>query len=113
MVPASEPGQTEALRRYELLAECSQDIILYARPGDGRILEANRAAVNAYGYSRCELLDLTVYDLRLPDARDTVAHQMEEANRGSVKFETIHRRKDGSTFPVEIISQASGEADNR
>src|SRR5262249_23152778 len=113
MVPASDPDSAEALRRYELLANCSRDIILYIRRSDGRILEANRAAVEAYGYSRPELLALTIYDLRQLDTQPAVPPQMAEADGGGVLFEPVHRRKDGSTFPVEVSSQAGGEGNNR
>ena len=39
----------EVLRRYQLLAEHGNDILLFVRRDDGRILEANTAAVAAYG----------------------------------------------------------------
>ena len=54
------------LRRYELLAGNSRDIILFMRLDDGRILEANEAAVQEYGYSREEFLSLTIRDIRDP-----------------------------------------------
>ncbi|MBE0616497.1 MAG: PAS domain S-box protein, partial [Proteobacteria bacterium] len=49
----------ETLRRYELLAGQSRDIIFFFRRDDGRVLEANAAAVAAYGYTRAELLGLS------------------------------------------------------
>ena len=57
----------EVLRRYELLARYSRDIILFMRRDDGRILEANAAAVNTYGYVHEELLELTIKELRAPE----------------------------------------------
>ena len=53
----------EALQRYRLLSSHARDIILFVRR-DGRIIEANDAAVQAYQYSREELLALSIYDLR-------------------------------------------------
>ncbi len=41
----------ENLKRYQLLAERARDLVLFVRR-DGRILEANEAAIAAYGYSR-------------------------------------------------------------
>ncbi|MGD0661053.1 MAG: PAS domain S-box protein [Syntrophorhabdales bacterium] len=35
------------------------------------------------------------------------AAQMAQADSGGILFETIHRRKDGSTFPVEVSSQGA------
>jgi len=97
----------EMLRRYELLASNSQDIMLFVDADSGRILEANAAATAAYGYTRDELLALTIYDLRSEAARGLTARQMAAADRGGVEFETEHRRKDGSCFPVEVRSHGA------
>jgi PAS domain S-box-containing protein len=95
----------EVLARYELLAAHSRDIILFMQRDDGRILEANAAAVKAYGYSREELLTMTVHQLRTPDSVVMTAGQMDEADTRGILFETVHRRRDGSTFPAEISSR--------
>ena len=97
----------EALQRYELLARHSRDIILFMRRGDGRILEANAAATRAYGYTHEELLARSIHDLRAPETQELTADQMAEADDQGMLFETFHRRKDGSTFPVEVSSQGA------
>lgn len=97
----------EVLRRYELLAGHSRDIILFVRRDDGRILEANVAAVKTYGYNHAELLELTVTDLRAPESLVLTAEQMAEADAKGILFETFHRCKDGSTFPAEVSSQGA------
>jgi len=95
----------DQLRRYELLSENTRDIVLYMKRDGGRILEANAAAARAYGYSREELTHLTIHDLRAEETRSTADAQMDAAVSQSILFETVHRRKDGSTFPVEVSSQ--------
>jgi PAS domain S-box-containing protein len=97
----------ENLRRFELLSEHSRDIILFMGNKDGRVLEANAAAVRAYGYSRDELLALTIEDLRAKHTRSLTAEQMAQADVRGILFETVHRRKDGTTFPVEVSSQGA------
>ena len=94
-----------ALRRYELLAGNARDIVLFIRRGDGHILEANQAATNAYGYSRDEILSLTIYNLRVQDNYLLTDSQMDKADSSGILFETNHRRKDGTTFPVEVSSR--------
>jgi len=94
-------------RRYELLAEHSRDVILFIRREDGRILDANAAAAAAYGWSREELRALSVLDLRAPGTAALAESQMAEADAGGLRFETVHRRKDGTTFPVEVSSQGA------
>src|SRR5690349_10272422 len=103
----------EVLRRYELLASHSRDIILFMRRDNGRLLEVNAAACATYGYSREELLALSIQDLRAPGTRDLTLAQMEEADTHGILFETVHRRKDGSTFPVEVSSQGATVGDMR
>ena len=95
----------EFLRRYALLAGQGRDIILFIRRDDGRILEANAAAVKAYGYGYETLLTMTIHDLRAPDTRMLTQGQMDEAESRGILFETFHRRKDGSIFPVEVSSR--------
>ena len=96
----------EMLGRFELLAANSRDIILFM-DRDGRIIEANAAAERAYGYTRDELLELSVTDLRAVGAEAEIAHQMTEADERGILFETLHRRHDGSTFPVEVSSRGA------
>lgn len=101
----------DLLLRYQLLSEHARDIVLYVHI-NGQILEANTAAEEAYGYTREELLEMTIFDLRdtLPGA---VLSQMQQADRQGLLFETLHRRKDGSTFPVEVSSQGIKRGEER
>ena len=93
------------LQHYELLAENSRDMILFARESDGRIVEANAAAIRAYGYTKKELLEMTVYDLRPPEYRVGQAAQLTKAAKNWIQFETVQVRKGGTSFPAEITSQ--------
>ena len=94
----------EALGRYQLLAESSRDIILFIRYSDGRILEANRAAVETYGYTLHELLGMDISALRFPEEQSIVDTQMRQANDNGILFEARHMRKDGSVIAVEVSS---------
>jgi PAS domain S-box-containing protein len=98
----------ERLERYRLLAERARDIILFIAL-DGRIIEANDAAVQAYGYTRDELLTMSIRDLRAGETKSLIAPQMETADEHGILFETMHQRKDGSTFPVQVSSQGAKE----
>lgn len=94
----------EGLRRYKILSEKVRDIILFFEK-DGRIIDANEAAIKEYGYSREEILKLTIFDLREPEC--LTIEQMEQADKEGIFFETKHRRKDGSWFPVEVSSKGT------
>jgi PAS domain S-box-containing protein len=93
-------------KRYEHLMQSANDIILMVDQQD-RILEANARALAAYGYSLSELQTMKRTDLRTPESHAcAVAHpEMFGLGNPSIIFETMHRRKDGSTFPVEVSGQ--------
>ena len=97
----------EGLRRYELLSAHSRDIILFMRRDNGQILEANDAATLAYGYSRDELRGMLVHELRAPGTEVLTEEQMAQADAHGILFETVHRRRDGTTFPVEVSSRGA------
>ena len=101
----------EELRRFRLLAEQARDIMLFVRYSDGHILEANLAAEKAYGYSKEELLALSISQLRAPETSPSVREQMAAASEKGILFETLHRRADGSIFPVEVSSQGTTDID--
>ncbi|MCX7921988.1 MAG: MEKHLA domain-containing protein [Clostridia bacterium] len=100
----------EGLNRYRILSENARDIILFI-DNDGRIIEANEAAVKAYGYSYSELLSLSIYDLRKNKVE--TGKQIEIANDSGIFFETIHYRKDGRSLPVEVNSQGAVIGDKK
>ena len=95
-----------AVERYELLSRHARDIVLFI-DRSGVIVEANDAAGAAYGYSREELVGMNVRAIRADETREGVAVQMEEAFARGILFETVHRRRDGTRFPVEIGSRAA------
>src|SRR5260370_18525545 len=76
-----------------------------------RILAVNEAAVRMHGYSREELLDLSVSDLALPDDENLARFL---ATRFDPRPDVVHvglrqqRRKDGSTVDVGLTSLAIG-----
>ncbi|MEI7535390.1 MAG: PAS domain S-box protein, partial [Verrucomicrobiae bacterium] len=74
---------------------------------DGRIISANAAAVEFYGYTREELLAKTIYDLRQNNDVALAAHQLSQAFASGILFETVHVHKDGHTIPVEVSSHGT------
>ncbi|KAF0196172.1 MAG: multi-sensor signal transduction histidine kinase [Bacillota bacterium] len=95
---------SEFSKKYEFLFEYARDIILFVE-SNGQISEANRSAEQAYGYTRNELLTMSISDLRGPNTLEDVTAQMNTAGLQGIVFETWHSRKDGSVFPVEVSSR--------
>ncbi|MGA9139632.1 MAG: PAS domain S-box protein [Methanocella sp.] len=92
------------LKRYQLLSRYANDIIIFIGP-DGRIIEANDAALLTYGYRRDELLNMRIHDLRAGAPPELIKKQIEQAEKGGTLFEAVHRCRDGRLIPVEISSR--------
>ncbi|MDG4554369.1 MAG: PAS domain S-box protein [Candidatus Competibacter sp.] len=92
--------------RYATLIEKALDIVLLIDAA-GRIVEANAAAVAAYGWSVEELRGLNIRDLCTPETLAKLEqHWLSTTGQEGALFESTHRRRDGSLFPVEIGARA-------
>jgi PAS domain S-box-containing protein len=99
----------EALRESEAWR---RTILLTAMDGfwlvdiQGRLLEVNAAYCRMSGYSVEELLALCIPDMDADETpAETAARIQELIARGEGRFESRHRRKDGSIFEVEASVQ--------
>jgi len=91
------------LKLFRTLVDRSNDSIQVVDPRTLRFLDANEKACAQLGYSREELLCLGVFDIDPIATESSTAQVREELRRkGFVAMESVHRRKDGSTFPVEL-----------
>jgi diguanylate cyclase (GGDEF)-like protein/PAS domain S-box-containing protein len=71
----------------------------------GDIVYVNEAAYTALGYSKQEIYQLKIFDIDLSFTPEVwAAHLQRLKALGSRTFETQHRKKDGSSLPVEINS---------
>lgn len=95
------------LAKYQVLSQHTRDILLFVEPETGRIVEANAAAVDAYGYERAALLGLRISDLRVGESAEVIQAQLDQARREGILFQTMHRCRDGREFPVEVNSRAA------
>lgn len=72
---------------------------------DGKLVYVNEAACRMLGYSREELLGLTISDLDPNFPKEKWPQHWEKSKKiGKSRFETLHRAKDGRLIPVEITS---------
>jgi len=73
---------------------------------EGQLLEVNDAYCRMSGYSERELLAMSVSGLSVIESREQAAvHITRIMERGQDRFETRHRRKDGSIIDIEVSAQ--------
>jgi len=93
---------SEREQKYRAIIETSSEGF-WMTDKYGNILEVNDAYANLSGYSQDELMKMRITDLESHENQeDTADHIQKIIATGHDKFETVHRRKDGSTWPVEI-----------
>lgn len=92
--------------RLGYLTKYANDFIILLDE-DFRFLETNERVVDFYGYSREELLGMHPTQLRAPETKELFAEQIKPLlSTGKAVYETVHQRKDGTRFPVEISIRA-------
>jgi len=111
LVAANELLQKEIAERKRMFDELQltqfcvdkASIGIFRISEEGNINFANDLACQSLGYTSAELYSMAIFDID-PTFNLERFHEHRRTMRadGSKTFETIHRRKDGSTFPVEI-----------
>ncbi|HSB01434.1 MAG TPA: PAS domain S-box protein [Anaerolineales bacterium] len=103
-----ERKQVESdLLQFRTVMDESNDAIFLIDPETSRCIDFNKSAYEFLGYSREELgrmsmIDIAEYVTSLTDWHDRIDLIHET---GSLIFETVYRRKNYTTFPVEISSR--------
>jgi PAS domain S-box-containing protein len=83
----------------QLVEHAADELVLHDH---GRIIEVNQQTCDDLGYSREELLKMTVYDLEVGISPQDLQKIWEQKTKSPFTVRGVHRRKDGSTFPVEV-----------
>lgn len=89
---------------YKYFFEANKIPILIISPNNGKILDANNAALNFYGYSEKELKQLYIYNINTL-SQEEINHEMQLAQQEQRDcFNFKHRLKSGKTLDVEVYS---------
>lgn len=90
---------------YRLLFESAPLPVLVYDADTLDLIDVNQAAVAQYGYTRDEISQLNLRSLRVEEEMPALLLAFRQAGEGASNIGTWrHRRKDGSTFPAEVIS---------
>lgn len=93
----------ETLELFRMLLDQADDSIEIIDPATGRFLDSNEKAYSSLGYTRQEFRSLTVPDIDpIVTAQIFAQHVTRIRKSGPLTLETVYRRKDGSTFSVEV-----------
>lgn len=101
---------------YQKIFEVSLNEIYLFSAETLRFIEVNRGARVNLGYTMTEMEHLTPLDLKPLYSRDAFSEVIAPLYSGEqekIMFETVHRRKDGSDYPVEVHLQLSNLENQR
>jgi two-component system cell cycle sensor histidine kinase/response regulator CckA len=96
----------ESERRYREIFENAKDAI-YVHDLNGRYTLANPAAEELSGYSRDEILQLSVFDMASPEHIDLICNSLKQklTDHAPTTYEIEAIRKDGTRVPIEVSSR--------
>ncbi len=104
----TERKQAEtALRQFQFATDQAADAIFWTKR-DAGFCYVNDQACRLLGYAREELMRLKLFDIDPVYSHqrwEEIWRQREQNPMATRHFEGVHRRKDGSTFPIEVMSQ--------
>jgi PAS domain S-box-containing protein len=89
---------------FRNLMKQTSDAVFVVDPEEGRFLDVNDRACKNMGYDRKELLNMGVMDIKTDVPEDFLWEKLirEVKKEGFKVFESMHVRKDGTKFPVEV-----------
>ncbi|MCX7172272.1 MAG: PAS domain S-box protein, partial [Proteobacteria bacterium] len=99
---AAENALRESEESYRRQFVDNTVVMLLVDPADGRVIDANNAALEFYGYPRTQLMTMSMTEINLLPAAE-VRRAMASVTAGHGKrFEFQHRLADGSVRDVEV-----------
>ena len=102
-------NKAEGIEHYmELLLDASINEIYIFDAESYRFINVSKGALDNLGYSHDEVLELTAYNIKPAfdlSSFEKAVSPLKKGEKELLVFETIHKRKDGSTYPVEVHLQ--------
>ena len=92
----------EGEARFRGLSEATFEGI--ALHEEGKILDANQALASMFGYESSEMIGKTAAELSTPESHKIIYRNIQSGNERP--YEVVGLKKDGSTFPIEVIGRA-------
>lgn len=100
----AEEELKQSRENYKKLFEDHSAVKVTIDPGTGQILDANRAAVEYYGWTHEDMVQKKIWEINTLSS-EAMMQRMENIRQNKkMHFETIHRLADGSLRDVEVFS---------
>jgi PAS domain S-box-containing protein len=108
----------EGARRWQQVFSKAKFGLAYGSVIDNSLVAVNEAFARERGYTVDELVGKPILSVYAPEAREAQKARMPEIDRlGRMVYESVHQRKDGTTFPVlmevTVIKDAEGRPISR
>lgn len=101
-----EQALRDSETRYRTLFDQSPDAVVIVDPETARLLDFNDEACKYLGYTRAELVQLSIYDLDVMESREEASlHIRKLVAEGRGQFTTRQRTKSGDIRDIEVISR--------
>ncbi len=113
ILDATRIRQAEIMVQHlgRILDRSSNEVYVF-KDGDLRFVQVNQSALDNLQYTHDELMLMTPMELATDFGDDLFSRFLEQLRSGKqneIYFESAHRRKDGSIYPVDITVQISSE----
>ncbi len=103
----------ESELRSQLILQTAMDGFWCVDP-KGSLIEVNDSYCHMVGYSRSELLKMTIQQLEAIESQEEIAAHLERVLAGEYAcFETLHRHKDGHLLNLEVCAQMRVGSDEK
>jgi len=111
ILDATRIRQAEIMVQHlgRILDSSSNEVYVF-NSDDLRFIQVNQSALDNLGYTNDELMKMQLLDLATDFDADLISRFLEQLRTGKQKeifFETVHRRKDATVYPVDLTLQIS------
>jgi diguanylate cyclase (GGDEF)-like protein/PAS domain S-box-containing protein len=110
----SREAMESSNRLGKILDQSANEIFVFAAD-TLKFIQVNKGACHNLGYSEDELRSMTPIDIKPEYTEDQfrqLVRPLLSGKKNSLLFQTLHKRKDGSTYPVEVRLQLTRVGDD-